>query len=276
MPDFETELSDLKALIYRYQPLILTGAGISTASGIPDYRDVNGVRRGRTPMMFQEFMNSPEARKRYWARSMVGWPAVRDAMPNATHKALAELEAGRRISGIVTQNVDALHGKAGSHHVTELHGNLHRVVCMDCGNRMWREDVQSELRALNPNVQGIDAVLAPDGDAHLAASYLEGFRLAGCPCCGSEWLKPDVVFFGEGVPAHEAEAAWEGVRHADALVAIGTSLMAYSSFRLCKLIVELGRPLILINIGKTRADTICTLKIEQPCQEVLPWLVAQP
>jgi NAD-dependent SIR2 family protein deacetylase len=275
MPDFEKELSDLKELIYNRKPLILTGAGISTASGIPDYRDANGVRRGRAPMMFQEFMASPEARKRYWARSMVGWPAVRDAMPNSTHKALAELEAGQHISGVVTQNVDALHGKAGSHCVTELHGNLHRVVCLDCGKRMQREDVQTELKERNPDLQDINAVLAPDGDAHLAASYLDGFRLAGCPCCGSELLKPDVVFFGEGVSADSAEAAWEGVRQAQALVAIGTSLMVYSSFRLCKLIVELGKPLILINIGKTRADTICTLKIETPCQDILPWLAAQ-
>lgn len=252
--------------------LVLTGAGISTASGIPDYRDAEGVRRGNAPIMHQDFMISAATRKRYWARAMLGWQGVRRAEPNAAHQALALLQEHQYIRGLITQNVDGLHDRAGNHRVIELHGNLHRVVCLDCGKVLRRDDVQALLEARNPYLQNVHAVLAPDGDAHLAAQFLEGFGMPHCPCCGSDLLKPDVVFFGGGVAQHQAEAAWQAVADAPAMLVIGTSLMAYSSFRLCQEMSRQGKPLLAINIGRTRADGLFHLKLEKPCEAVLPEL----
>ncbi|WP_296252160.1 NAD-dependent protein deacetylase [Pseudomonas sp. UBA4194] len=252
--------------------LVLTGAGISTASGIPDYRDTDGVRRGNAPIMHQDFMTSAATRKRYWARAMVGWRGVHKALPNPAHRALAALQEQGHVSGLITQNVDGLHDAAGSKGVIELHGNLHRVVCLDCGKLLRRDDVQALLEQRNPDLQDVHAVLAPDGDAHLAARFLDSFQMPHCPCCGSDLLKPDVVFFGGGVEPAHAQAAWKAVEAAPAMLVVGSSLMAYSSFRLCQEMSRHGKPLFAINLGRTRADGLLSIKAPQPCEELLPLL----
>lgn len=255
--------------------LILTGAGISTPSGIPDYRDSDGVRRGRQPMMYQEFLAAPESRRRYWARAMLGWPRVRQARPNAAHEALATLQQRGRISALITQNVDTLHDQAGSHDVIELHGSLHRVLCLDCGQRSERDAIQQQMEAQNPYLSGVDAVQAPDGDTLLDPSFEARFQVPRCPHCAGERMKPDVVFFGENVAQPTAARALAAAENAAGLLVVGSSLMAYSAFRLCRVIAERGKPLMAINLGKTRADDLLDLKIEGSCEELLPWLVEE-
>lgn len=255
--------------------LALTGAGISTASGIPDYRDTEGVRRGNAPMMHQEFVSSLQARKRYWARAMVGWHGVERARPNPAHEALARLQAAGHVVSVVTQNVDGLHEQAGSRDVIELHGNLHRVVCLDCAATLSRAAMQTALEEANPSLQDVRAVLAPDGDAQLAARFLEQFTLPFCPACGGDRLKPDVVFFGDGVATHTARAALEATERAAVMLVVGSSLMAYSSYRLCLEMSRQGKPLLAINMGRTRADALLALKVRQPCEGALPWLADQ-
>lgn len=253
--------------------VVLTGAGISTPSGIPDYRDTAGVRRGKAPMMFQEFLGSPEARRRYWARAMLGWPRVCSAQPNAAHRGLAMLQSRQQISGVITQNVDTLHDQAGSPDVIELHGSLHRVICLDCQQNSDRAAIQMLMEAQNPYLAGVDAVQAPDGDTLLDPAFESRFQVPHCPHCDGQRLKPDVVFFGENVAPHTAARAMASIEQAQGLLVVGSSLMAYSAFRLCKAIHDQGKPLIAINIGKTRADELLDLKIELSCEELLPVLV---
>lgn len=255
--------------------LILTGAGISTPSGIPDYRDSDGVRRGRQPMMYQEFLAAPESRRRYWARAMLGWPRVRQARPNAAHEALATLQQRGRISALITQNVDTLHDQAGSHDVIELHGSLHRVLCLDCGQRSERDAIQQLMETHNAYLSGVDAVQAPDGDTLLDPAFEARFQVPQCPHCAGERMKPDVVFFGENVAQPTAARALAAAENAAGLLVVGSSLMAYSAFRLCRVIAERGKPLMAINLGKTRADDLLDLKIEGSCEELLPWLVEE-
>jgi len=255
--------------------LILTGAGISTPSGIPDYRDSDGVRRGRQPMMYQEFLAAPESRRRYWARAMLGWPRVRKARPNAAHESLATLQQRGRISALITQNVDTLHDQAGSHDVIELHGSLHRVLCLDCGQRSERDAIQQQMETHNPYLSGVDAVQAPDGDTLLDPAFEARFQVPQCPHCAGERMKPDVVFFGENVAQPTAARALAAAENAPGLLVVGSSLMAYSAFRLCRVIAERGKPLMAINLGKTRADDLLELKIEGSCEELLPWLVEE-
>jgi len=252
--------------------LVLTGAGISTPSGIPDYRDSDGVRRGREPMMYQEFLAAPQSRRRYWARAMLGWPRVRQARPNAAHEALATLQQRGRISALITQNVDTLHDQAGSHDVIELHGSLHRVLCLDCGQRSQRDEIQQQMEAHNPYLRGVDAVQAPDGDTLLDPAFEARFQVPQCPHCAGERMKPDVVFFGENVAPPTAARAMAAAENAAGLLVVGSSLMAYSAFRLCRVIAERGKPLIAINLGKTRADDLLDLKIEGSCEALLPLL----
>jgi len=251
--------------------LFLTGAGISTASGIPDYRDSDGVRRGRAPIQGPEFRSSELVRKRYWARAMVGWRLLAKATPNAGHHAIAALEGSGRHTAIVTQNVDGLHHMAGSPHVVELHGNIHRVVCLDCGARHQRHLIQSQLERHNPDLLNASALPAPDGDAHLEPQALAHFVLPQCPACAGT-LQPDVVFFGDGVPRARTEEAEQAVHHADAVLVVGSSLMVHSGYRLCKLAAEAGKPVVAINIGKTRADALLSLKVEQRSEQALPLL----
>ena len=255
--------------------LILTGAGISTPSGIPDYRDSDGVRRGRQPMMYLEFLAAPESRRRYWARAMLGWPRVRKARPNAAHEALATLQQRGRISDLITQNVDTLHDQAGTQDVIELHGSLHRVLCLDCGQRSERDAIQQQMEAQNPYLSGVDAVQAPDGDTLLDPAFEARFQVPQCPHCAGERMKPDVVFFGENMAQPTAARALAAAENAAGLLVVGSSLMAYSAFRLCRVIAERGKPLMAINLGKTRADDLLDLKIEGSCEELLPWLVEE-
>ncbi|WP_460159786.1 NAD-dependent protein deacetylase [Pseudomonas sp. S3_F07] len=275
MPDdFHREpLDQLQAYLAGRRFLVLTGAGISTPSGIPDYRDSDGVRRGRQPMMYQEFLAQAEARRRYWARAMLGWPRVRQARPNAAHEALARLQARQRITGLITQNVDTLHDQAGSQDVIELHGSLHRVLCLDCGQRSERQQIQQLMETENPYLAGVDAVQAPDGDTLLDPAFEARFQVPRCPHCGGERLKPDVVFFGENVAPLTATRAVQAVEQADGLLVVGSSLMAYSAFRLCRAIKDQGKPLLAINRGKTRADELLDLKLEEPCEQLLPLLI---
>lgn len=254
---------------------VLTGAGISTASGIPDYRDKDGVRRGRQPMMFQEFASNPAARQRYWARAMLGWPRIRACQPNPAHQALADLQATGAVSALITQNVDALHSKAGSRDVIELHGNLFGVLCLDCGQRLDRAEVQHALEAQNPYLAGVDAVQAPDGDTLLDPAFEAAFKVPHCPYCAGERLKPDVVFFGENVAPQTAANAVAAIGQAPGLLVVGSSLMAWSAFRLCRAMAEGNKPVIAINFGKTRADELLTFKLEESCETLLPALAGR-
>lgn len=268
MSDFDR----LCALMAEQPFAVLTGAGISTPSGIPDYRDREGVRRGRAPMMYQEFLSGAALRQRYWARAMLGWPKVRQARANIAHQALAQLQDHGLISGLITQNVDGLHDQAGSRDVVELHGNLHRVVCLDCERRLARDDVQALMKAENPYLAGVDATQAPDGDTLLDPRFEARFKVPVCPHCHGERLKPDVVFFGENVAQPTAERAMALASTAPGLLVVGSSLMAYSAFRLCRAVAERGRPVLAINLGKTRGDDLLTLKLALPCDECLPQL----
>ncbi|KPX48441.1 NAD-dependent protein deacetylase [Pseudomonas syringae pv. helianthi] len=255
--------------------LVVTGAGISTASGIPDYRDEQGVRRGKQPMMYQEFVGNPAARQRYWARAMLGWPRIYAAQPNAAHQTLAALQADDVITGLITQNVDALHTQAGSRDVVELHGSLHRVLCLDCQQGSDRAAIQEQMLEHNPYLVGVHAIQAPDGDTLLDPTFEAGFKVPRCAYCRGDRLKPDVVFFGENVAAQTAAKATLSVEQAEGLLVVGTSLMAWSAFRLCKAMVEQGKPVIAINHGKTRADELLEMKIEAPCEHALPWIAEQ-
>jgi len=269
------QLDHLKLLMAEQPFAVLTGAGISTPSGIPDYRDKAGVRRGRQPMMYQEFLASHEARRRYWARAMLGWPRVRQARPNVAHEALASLQGAQKISGLMTQNVDTLHDQAGSQDVIELHGSLHRVLCLDCCQRSERDAIQQLMEAQNPYLAGVDAVQAPDGDTLLDPAFEARFQVPHCPHCAGERMKPDVVFFGENVAPPTAAKAMELVGDSAGLLVVGSSLMAYSAFRLCKAMQDQGKPVIAINLGQTRADELLEMKIEGSCELLLPLLAQQ-
>lgn len=263
----------LAAFLMRHaNVLVLTGAGLSTASGIPDYRDKEGVRRGTMPVQGPDFRKYEAVRRRYWARSMVGWPALAQAMPNAGHRALAELEADGAICAVITQNVDGLHQRAGSARLTELHGNIHQVLCLDCHAQFSRAFIQLLLEDVNPGLVRPPAVLAPDGDAHLEPEALERFRIPNCVHCAGI-LKPDVVFFGDGVPSACTEQAFAQLARADALLVVGSSLMVFSGYRFCRMAAQAGKPIAALNLGKTRADDLLSLKTEACAEQLLPALV---
>ena len=256
---------------------VLTGAGCSTESGIPDYRDPAGEWKHAKPMTFREFTDSRRARRRYWARSAVGWRRIAEALPNPGHLALARLEALGRTSLLITQNVDGLHQKAGSRRVVDLHGRLDRVECLSCRIRYRREAFQAELDRLNPGwiaTARRDAGTRPDGDVDLVDADYDAFRVPACPRCSGD-LKPSVVFFGEAVPRRRTERAFTALRESDALLVVGSSLMVWSGYRFAREAVLHGKPLALINLGRTRADGEATLKTEAACGEVLPAAVAR-
>lgn len=249
---------------------VLTGAGCSTASGIPDYRDADGVWRRGAPMAYRDFIGSAARRGRYWARSLAGWPAFAAARPNPAHLALAGLERAGRIVRLVTQNVDALHQRAGSQQVIDLHGRLDRVICLDCGVRRSRRVLQQALLAANPGWSATQARVLPDGD--VAVEDDAGFRVPACPHCGGV-LKPDVVFFGERVPSARVEAAFAALAEADAVLVVGSSLMVYSGFRFVRAAVQSGKPVAAINLGRTRADDLFALRLAADAADALPSLV---
>jgi NAD-dependent SIR2 family protein deacetylase len=269
------EADVLHTFVMRHPRLfVLSGAGISTASGIPDYRDADGQRKGRSPIMLQDFLRAEPARQRYWARSMVGWRTVAAAAPNPAHRALAELESLGRVEQLVTQNVDGLHQRAGSADPIELHGNIGYAVCLHCGQRHARASIQDMLETDNPDLLNTTATAAPDGDANLESSHFATFRVPCCTACGGV-LKPDVVFFGEGVPRARVDAAAQALKRADAMLVVGSSLMVYSGYRFCEWAARAGKPIAAINIGRTRADPLLALKVLTPCAEVLTRLLGQ-
>jgi NAD-dependent SIR2 family protein deacetylase len=266
-------LDNLVGFVQQYPRLfILSGAGISTDSGIPGYRDADGRWRRTAPVLLQDFLRFESVRQRYWARSMVGWPTVASARPNIAHGALARLEAAGRLQRLVTQNVDGLHQRAGSSEVIELHGNLDRVVCLECGALHSRASIQRTLESLNPEFQAAIAPTAADGDADVEWRDVDLFRLPQCPRCAGV-LKPNVVFFGEGVPRDRVDGALTSLEQADAMLVIGSSLMVYSGFRFCERADTMGKPIAAVNLGRTRADHLLALKIERPCAEALASLL---
>ncbi|PAV26686.1 NAD-dependent deacetylase [Tamilnaduibacter salinus] len=258
----------LSDFIQRHPRLfILTGAGISTESGIPDYRDDEGGWKRKQPVQHQAFMADEHLRRRYWARSLVGWPVIRNARPNPAHHHLAELEQRNHIHQVVTQNVDRLHQRAGSERVLDLHGRADEVLCMHCGYRCRRDDVHEWCSALNPSFSNLSAEHAPDGDADLERDF-SAFKVANCPRCDGV-LKPDVVFFGDFVPKARVDAAKEALQASDGLLAIGSSLMVYSGFRFCRYASEWGKPIATLNLGRTRADPIADLTLNARIGETL-------
>ncbi len=271
--DHLQDLVDLRDFIDRHRNLfILTGAGCSTNSGIPDYRDAEGAWKRRQPVTIKAFLGDETTRKRYWARSLLGWRRFGRAAPNDAHRALARLEALGRSEILVTQNVDRLHQAAGSAKVIDLHGRLDRVRCMGCENRTPREELQDELGRLNPGWLGMEAADAPDGDADLDGADFSSFVVPSCKrCCGL--LKPDVVFFGESIPRDRVSEAARRLEQAEAVLVVGSSLMVYSGFRLVEAAARLGKPVTAINLGRTRADDLLTLKIGQPCEQALAFLL---
>ncbi len=250
----------------------LTGAGCSTGSGIPDYRDDDGEWKCTPPLRIQQFVDSAETRKRYWARSMVGWRLVEAAQPNAAHEALAAIEASGRLRYLVTQNVDGLHQKAGSERVNDLHGRVDQVCCLECDARLTRVDFQQRLGGMNPQWRAEAVSYAPDGDAELDGVDFGGFRVPECARCAGV-LKPDVVFFGESVPRPRVEEAMANVDAADLLLVVGSSLMVWSGYRFVRRAAEQGIPVAAVNLGKTRADAEIDLKVRADCGEVLQAIV---
>ena len=247
---------------------VLTGAGCSTGSGIPDYRDAMGGWKRTPPVNYRDFVEDPQVNARYWARSFIGWPIVSGASPNAAHIALARAQSSGRISRLVTQNVDGLHERAGSSGVIDLHGRIDQVVCLQCGERSPRAQVQGRLAEANPEWAGINAEVAPDGDADLEGRDFGRFRVPQCEACGG-MLKPDVVFFGENVPRLRYEEARSALASSDALLVVGSSLMVYSGYRFARMAHEAGQPVAILNLGRTRADGLASLKIEADCARTL-------
>jgi NAD-dependent SIR2 family protein deacetylase len=257
--------------------VVLTGAGCSTESGIPDYRSPGGAWTRHKPIYFSAFVRSAEVRRFYWARSYRGWPRFDKARPNAAHRALAQLEAHGRVHQLITQNVDDLHQEAGSRAVVQLHGRNRIVVCLDCGGEFPREAMQERLAELNAewlaaarwdHLHADEADFAPDGDAEVAHDVVGGFRVPECHRCGGV-LKPAVVFFGESVPRDKVTYAMGRVDEADALLVVGSSLTVWSGFRFARRAAERGLPIAIVNIGPTRADDLASMKIEEKCGPAL-------
>ncbi|MGJ7542013.1 NAD-dependent protein deacetylase [Variovorax sp. LT1R16] len=247
---------------------VLTGAGCSTDSGIPDYRDVNGDWKRPSPVTFQAFTGEDATRRRYWARSLVGWPTMARVRPGAAHRALAKLEAADRVGLLLTQNVDGLHEAAGSRRTIDLHGRIDTVCCMACDTRSTRAELQQALRERNPPWAALEARAAPDGDADLDGLDFSTFDVPACTRCGG-MLKPDVVFFGESVSRDRVATAFAALADADAVLVAGSSLMVYSGFRFVQAAVAAGKPVAAVNLGRTRADDLLTLKVERPVGESL-------
>ncbi|MCB1908646.1 MAG: NAD-dependent protein deacetylase [Rhodocyclaceae bacterium] len=254
--------------LLRDEPIaVLSGAGLSAASGLPTYRGADGQWLHRKPILHQDFIRSAAVRRRYWARSLVGWPTIGHAEPNVGHLALASLEHRGAVNAVITQNVDGLHQKAGSRAVIELHGSIARVRCLACGADHLRAEVQDWLRASNPAFDGALAegvTGGPDGDAQLDEGRHEDFTVPDCPACGGV-LKPDVVFYGDGVPRERVDRAMAAVDRASGLLIVGSSLMVYSGYRFADRAHRQGKPVVAINRGLTRADALLSAKVDVDC-----------
>lgn len=263
------DLDRFADVVRAHAPLVvLTGAGLSAASGIPTYRNDRGEWQRSDPIQHQDFVKRADQRRRYWARSVVGWQPVQQARPNAAHRALADLEALGCIELLVTQNVDRLHQRAGSHRVVDLHGRLDRVVCRGCGAVLDRAAFQRELLQRNPRLGATAAAPRPDGDADVPEEQVADFAVPDCRRCGG-MLMPDVVFFGGTVPRERVERVRSAIDRAGALLVVGSSLMVYSGFRFCRQVVAAEKPLLIVNRGATRADELATLKLPADGAQVL-------
>jgi NAD-dependent SIR2 family protein deacetylase len=257
----------LAALLTSGRFAVLTGAGCSTESGIPDYRGPGTRARARNPMQYRSFVRDEAGRQRYWARSVVGWPRLSEAVPNDGHRALASMEAAGHVSGIITQNVDRLHKKAGSRAVVELHGASAEVVCLVCRRIHDRDDVQRRLLADNPGLAERRGPTAPDGDADLEA-HPQRVIVPGCDACGGT-LKPHVVFFGESVPRDRVDRAWKMLDESEALLVVGSSLAVYSGLRFVRGAHQRGMPIAIVNLTETRGDDLATLCVRAPAGRTL-------
>ncbi|MEV4358374.1 NAD-dependent protein deacetylase [Nonomuraea sp. NPDC049625] len=253
---------------------VLSGAGLSTESGIPDYRGPTGRARRAEPMTYQRFVGSAQARQRYWARSHVGWREIGQARPNAGHQAVAELERRGLLAGIVTQNVDGLHQAAGARRVIELHGGLDRVVCLSCRERTPRAELERRLRAANPAWEAAAARINPDGDAVLTDAQVTGFQVVDCVACGGV-LKPDVVFFGENVPRPRVDECFALVAGASLLLVLGSSLTVRSGLRFVTKAALLGIPIAIVNQGETGGDADASLTLDAPLGPTLTELTTR-
>lgn len=268
----EEALHALAQLLQGRRLAILTGAGCSTESGIPDYRGAETSKKKRNPIQYKDFVRNPEARVRYWARSTLGWPRFLAARPNPAHRAIARLEHHGVSCGLITQNVDRLHHAAGSQDVIELHGALAEVTCLSCGVLEPRTTLQQRLLALNPGWSETSTEIAPDGDAVVAPEDTIHFRLPTCQRCGGP-LKPNVVFFGENVPKARVEAAWSMLAQADCLLVIGSSLTVFSGYRFVRGAQQQGIPVAIINLGETRGDKHAHICAAAQVSTFLPPLV---
>ncbi|MGY1624836.1 NAD-dependent protein deacetylase [Geodermatophilus sp. SYSU D00965] len=266
-------LDSLADLVGDGDVVVLSGAGLSTDSGIPDYRGASGSLRRHTPMTYQTFLRDPRGRHRYWARSFVGWRQMRAARPNAGHRAVADLQDVGLVSGVITQNVDGLHQAAGARDVVELHGGLDRTVCLACGDVADRAELDRRLRVVNPDFGPHVDEVNPDGDAELSDDLLDGFVMVDCLTCGGGPLKPDVVFFGETVPRDRVEDCFARVEAAGALLVLGSSLTVMSGYRFVLRAEKLGIPVGLVNLGATRGDAKVDVRLDAPLGTVLPELV---
>jgi NAD-dependent SIR2 family protein deacetylase len=255
--------------------VVLSGAGMSTESGIPDYRGPTGALRRYAPMTYQAFAGDAQARHRYWARSYLGWRQISRARPNAGHHAVATLQTAGAVSGIITQNVDGLHQAAGARDVIELHGGLDRTICLACGHRATRVAIDSALREANPTFDVRARAINPDGDAELADADLDRFVMVPCATCRRGPLKPDVVFFGETVPRERVERCYQLVQGAKALLVLGSSLAVMSGYRFVVRATKLQIPIAIVNQGSTRADGCASIRVDSPLGAVLPALAAE-
>jgi NAD-dependent SIR2 family protein deacetylase len=272
-PPRTTDLTEVIRVVGAGGVVALSGAGLSTESGIPDYRGEAGSLRNHTPMTYQEFRGSAQARQRYWARSFLGWRAIAIAQPNAGHVAVAELRALGFLSGVITQNVDGLHQAADTPEVVDLHGSLDRVICLDCGRISGREALDRRLRVANPGFDGTAGRINPDGDVELAEDAVRAFRLVDCTHCGTGALKPDVVFFGENVPQARVRLCARLVDDADALLVLGSSLTVMSGLRFVRRAADAGKPVLIVNRGRTRGDDYASVRVDLPLGQALTDIV---
>jgi len=262
-------VAELGAWVAEGGVVVLSGAGLSTDSGIPDYRGPSGSARRETPMTYQAFTRDPVARRRYWARSHLGWRTIGDARPNDGHRAVAQLQELGLVGGIITQNVDGLHQAAGARDVVELHGNLARIACLGCGRLTSRTELASRLEQANPAFAGVASAINPDGDAELADSALDGFTVLDCRGCGG-MLKPDVVYFGETVPPERVARSFALVAGARTLLVLGSSLTVMSGRRFVLRAARDGIRVAIVNRGVTRGEPYAGLVVDAPLGIVLP------
>jgi NAD-dependent SIR2 family protein deacetylase len=268
-------LAEIGRLLAGRGVVVLSGAGLSTESGIPDYRGETGSLRRHTPMTYQDFVAAEGARRRYWARSHLGWRTIARAEPNSGHFAVAALSASGHISGVITQNVDGLHTAAGTADAIELHGSLDRVICLSCGRTSAREDLDVRLRAANPDFQDASTQINPDGDVDLADNLAERFTTVPCDACGIGILKPDVVFFGENVPKPRVQQCYDLLDASRALLVLGSSLTVMSGLRFVKYAAKNAKPVAIVNQGQTRGDHLAAVRVNVPLGRTLTELAAR-